>query len=120
MGYISIDEAMFKAPGTKEIIKINNLKPYKVFRESCRKLYEEFSNVFKPELDCFSDIKLEVKFKPNATPVCYKPRPMQFAQNDLTQFYDIWIAKGIWKPTQFCPYGTPVVSFRKALLYKSM
>ena len=35
---------------------------------------------------------------------------------DLNNAYDAGVAKGVWKPTQFNDYGTPVVPIRKAKL----
>ena len=41
-------------------------------------------------------------------------RPVPFAiLDDLNQAYNAGIAKGVWKPTQFNAYGTPVVPIRK-------
>ncbi|KAL5518093.1 hypothetical protein EMCRGX_G003773 [Ephydatia muelleri] len=63
------------------------------------------------------DFQLEVKFKPDAKPIFCKPRVVPFAiQEDLCQAYDAGIAKGVWLPTQFNDYGTPVVPIRKAHL----
>ena len=61
-------------------------------------------------------MELEVKFKSEAKPVFCKPRTVPFALlEDLNQAYDEGIKKGIWVPTTFNEYGTPVVPIRKAL-----
>ena len=40
---------------------------------------------------------------------------MQF-QEDLNAAIDAGIKRGVWEPTNFCAYGTPVVPIRKAIL----
>ncbi|KAK3729828.1 hypothetical protein RRG08_058147 [Elysia crispata] len=63
------------------------------------------------------DFELDIKFKVDAKPVFCKPRTVPLAvQNDLEKAYDAGIAKGIWKPTTFSSYGTPVVLIRKKAL----
>ena len=50
-------------------------------------------------------------------PVFRKARPVPFAiEEDLEKAYEEGIAKGIWEPTKFNDYGTPVVPVRKAPL----
>eukprot|EP00731_Ephydatia_muelleri_P001282 Em0001g1282a len=67
-----------------------------------------------PELGCLKDLQLEIQFKPDSKPLFCKPRVVPFAlQEDLTQAYDVGIAKGVWRPAQFNSYGTPVVPIRK-------
>ena len=49
------------------------------------------------------------KFKPDAKPIFCKARVVPLAiQEDLCQAYNARIAKGVWQPTQFNDYGTPV------------
>jgi hypothetical protein len=73
--------------------------------------------LFQPGLGLLTDFELEVKFKPEAKPVFCKPRTVPFAiQEDLAQAYEAGIRNGVWKRIQFCPYGTPVVPLRKAML----
>ena len=85
--------------------------------EACRKLCGEFPELFKQELGCLKDFELEVKFKPDATPVFHKPRTVPYAVlDDLNAAYEAGIQKGIWVPTSFNEYGTPVVPVRKAML----
>ena len=63
------------------------------------------------------DFELDVRFKEDAKPIFCKPRPVPFAiQEDLIQAYDAGIKRGVWEPTNFNAYGTPVVPIRKALL----
>ena len=84
---------------------------------SYSKLCGEFTELFKPELGCLKDFQLEIKFKAESKPTFCKPRPVPFAiLDDLNQAYDVGIVKGIWKPTQFNAYGTPVVPIRKKVL----
>ena len=84
---------------------------------ACQRLCQEFPDLFKPELGCLRDFKLEVKFKPDAQPVFCKPRTVPLALlDDLNQAYDAGIKRGIWQPVQFNSYGTPVVPIRKRLL----
>ena len=82
--------------------------------KACEQLCDEFPSLFSPGLGVLKDFKLDVKFKEDATPVFCKPRTVPIAlQEDLEAAYDEGIAKGVWKPTTFCNYGTPVVLIRK-------
>ena len=95
----------------------NKLQPDNKLQESCRKLCETFPELFKLELVCLKDFELDVRFKEDAKPIFCKPRPVPFAiQEDLVQSYDARIKRGVWEPTNFNAYGTPVVPIRKALL----
>ena len=77
----------------------------------------EFPELFMPELGCLKDYELEISFKPGANPVFYKPPTVPFAiLEDLNAAYDVGIRNGVWVPTHFNDYGTPVVSIWKALL----
>ena len=92
----------------------DSLKPDMALQQACRRLCEEFPDLFKAELGCLKDFELEVKFKPDVQPVFKKPRLVPFAiQDELNQAYDVGIAKGVWKPVQFNAHGTPVVPIRK-------
>ena len=71
--------------------------------------------MFKQELGCLKKFELEVKFKPEARPIFCKPRPVPLAiLEDLNDAYEDEIRKGVWKPTDFNVYGTPMVPVRKA------
>ena len=88
-----------------------------VLQEACKKLCLEFPDLFKSEMGCLKDYQLEVKFKPNTKPVFCKPPVVPFSiQENLCKAFDAGIAKGVWQPTQFNEYGTPVVPIRKATL----
>ena len=52
------------------------------FNEIVGKVYDEFPDLFKPELGCLEDFELEVKFKADAVPVFHKARPLLFALRD--------------------------------------
>ncbi|XP_028408107.1 uncharacterized protein K02A2.6-like [Dendronephthya gigantea] len=87
------------------------------FQKACRQLCDEFSDIFKPELGCLNDFELDITFKSDAKPVFCKPRSVPLAmQEDLNRALEIGIRKGVWEPTPFCEYGTPVVPIRKAVL----
>ena len=84
--------------------------PIKCLVKACKQLCEEFPEVFKPELSCLRDYELEVAFKPDAKLVLCEPWTVPFALlEDLNTAYDTGIKKGIWVPTQFNKYGTPVM-----------
>ena len=84
-------------------------------RKACRKLCKEFPDLFREELGCLKDFKLEIAFKPDAKPVFHKPRTVPYAlQEDLNAAYQAGIQKGVWVPISFNEYGTPVVPIRKA------
>ena len=64
---------------------------------------------------CLRGVQLEVEFKPDARPIFCKPRSVPFVmQEELAQAYDVGIARGIWTPTSFSDWGTPVIPVRKA------
>ena len=59
---------------------------------------------------------MQLKFKLEARPIFYKPRPVPLAiLEDLNDAYKDEIRKGVWKATDFNAYGTPVVPVRKAI-----
>eukprot|EP00795_Rhopilema_esculentum_P005001 gene5001-biopygen83 len=94
-----------------------DLKPDRKLQAECRKLCEEFPDLFKPELGRLKDFELEVKFKPDAKLNFCKARAVPFAlQEDLAQAYEAGIRRGVWQRIQFNEYGTPVVPIRKPLL----
>jgi len=96
-------------------VDIHLVKPS--LQKACEKLTMKFTELFKPELECLNDFKLEVKFKKDAKPIFSKPRPVPYAiKENLAQAYDAGIAKGVWEPLQFNAYGTPVVPIRKTHL----
>ena len=95
----------------------DDLRPDPTLQDACRQLCQEFPELFKSELGCLKDFQLEVKFKPETKPIFCKPRVVPFAiQEDLCQAYDAGIARGVWLPTQFNDYGTPMVPIRKPSL----
>ena len=101
--------------GAKAVLPIlKDLKPDVALQEACKRVCQDFPDLFKQELGCLKDFQLEIQFKPDSKPIFCKPRVVPFAvQEDLTQAYDTGVAKGVWKPTQFNSYGTPVVPIRK-------
>ena len=93
---------------------IRTIRSHQHLQESCLQICKEFLDLWKPELGCLKDYRLEVKFKPDVTARFCKPRTVPFAvQEDLNQAYHVGIAKGIWKPVTFNEYDTPVVPVRK-------
>ena len=83
----------------------------------CKQLCMEFLELFKPELSCAKDYKLEVAFKLDTTMVFCKPPTIPFTiLEDLHTAYDASIKQGVWVPTQFKQYGTPVMPVKKTLL----
>ena len=93
------------------------LKPDINLQNTCKQLCQDFPDLFKPELGCLKDIQLEVRFKLDSKPVFCKPRVVPLAiQDELCKAYDAGITRGVWQPTQFNDYGTPVVPIRKATL----
>ena len=117
---ISVDNLMQKnIIGSSTVCRavFEDLEPDRKLQNECRKLCEEFPDVFKPELGKLKDFDLEVKFKAEAKPTFCKPRTVPFAlQEDLVQAYEAGIKRGVWRKTQFNEYGTPVVPIRKPLL----
>ena len=86
-------------------------------RNACLQVCRNFPDLFKAELGCLKDVELEVAFKPNVKPIFCKPRTVPYAiLEELNSAYDEGIRKGIWIPTQFNDYGTPVVPVQKELL----
>ena len=86
-------------------------------RDACLQVCRNFPELFKSELGCLKDVKLEVGFMPNVKPIFCKPRSIPYAILEGLHFaYYEGIRKGIWIPTQFNDYGTLVVPVQKALL----
>lgn len=112
---ISVDELLGNAGISKEVNAVfDHLEPDSALQEACQKLCDEFPDLWKDELGCLKDFELELKFKPDARPVFRKARPVPFAiREELEKAYDEGIRKGIWEPTDFNDYGTPVVPVRK-------
>lgn len=114
---MSIDiHSLLEDRALQSILRIDN-SSIKKLQADCNKLCKEFPELFTPGLGCLKDFELEVAFKSDATPVFHKPRTVPFALlQDLSDAYDAGIEKGVWTPTQFNDYGTPVVPVKKALL----
>jgi hypothetical protein len=109
---ISIDDKL-----NQRVSTISEDLPDLTLQKDCKELCSTFPDIFKEELGCLKDYQLEINFKSTAKPVFCRPRPVPYALlEDLNQTYDAGIAKGIWEPTQFNEYGTPVVPIRKARL----
>ena len=107
---ISVDQLL-----DDQVHKIfDNMKPDVSLQESCKRVCQQFPDLFKNELGTLKDFELEVKFKPDVSPVFHKPRPVPIAvQDDLEEALQSGIRKGIWEPVTFNTYGTPVVPIRK-------
>ena len=103
---------------TSSVHPISNVtKPDINLQNSCKQLCQEFPDLFKPKLGCLKDVQLEVRFKLDSKPVFCKPRVVSLAiQDELGKAYKAGITRGVWQPTQFNDYGTPVVPIRKATL----
>jgi len=123
---ISVDSALQSALGIKVIASQPNTAPVQEvsntsaslqsLQQDCKRMCDEFPDLFKTELGCLKDFELEVRFKPDSQPVFCKPRPVPFAiRDELSKGYDDGIARGVWKPVQFNDYGTPVVPHRKSV-----
>ena len=96
---------------------MEDMSPDLILENSCKKVCAEFPDLFKEELGCLKDFELDVKFKSDAKPVFCKPRTVPYAMlEDLNMAYEAGIKKGVWEPTTFCEYGTPVVPIKKVLL----
>ena len=98
---VSVDGLLTKkthsiSPLPQEVHTIfRDLKPNLELQSACRKLCEEFPDLFKPELGTLRDIELEVKFKPGTQSVFRKPRSVPLAlQDDLAQAYEAGIKRG--------------------------
>ena len=114
---LSVDELLKHGKSSKIHKVFDSLQTDKKLQKACKDLCESFTDLFKPGLGLLTDFELEVKFKPGAKPVYCKPRTVPFAiQEDLAQAYEAGIRNGVWKRTQFCPYGTPVVPLHKTML----
>ena len=112
---ISIDNVLNPKEPCKAVF--DNLKPDLQLRNQCLSLCKEFPDLWKAELGCLKDFELDVKFKPNAKPVFRKPRQVPCAiEESVSKAIDDGIASGVWEPTQFNDYGTPVVPVKKTLL----
>jgi hypothetical protein len=109
---ISVDEVLNATEPCYAVF--SHIKTDTKLRDRCRAVCEEFPDLWKPELGCLKDFELEVKFKEDAQPVFRRARQVPFAmEEDLEKAYEEGIASGIWEPTKFNDYGTPVVPVKK-------
>ena len=98
------------------VLRINEEADSKTVEKACHKICQDFKECFDQELGYLKDFEVEVKFKPEAAPIFVKARTVTFSiQEDLNQALDAGIKKGIWSPTHFNDYGTPIVPIRKSL-----
>ena len=113
----SLQLTILNNPVKVQVDNILTVRSDQHLQQSRLQICKEFPDLWKQELGRLKDYQLEVKFKPDVTPRFCKPRTVLFAvQEDLNQAYDTGIAKGIWEPTIFNEYGTPVVPVRKQSL----
>ena len=120
---ISVDDLLQKEGRVHKFNTKNNAQTSKdklsVLLKACEQLCDEFPSLFSQELGVLKDFEIDVKFKEDATPVFCKPRTVPIAlQEDLEAAYDEGITKGVWKPTTFCNYCTPVVPITKKKIRK--
>ena len=114
---ISVDSLLQQPSDPTSICTVMEDQPDLALQDACRKVCEEFPNLFKPELGKLKNFELEVKFKDDVKPVFCKPRNVPYAiQEDLVQAYEAGIKRGVWERTQFNDFGTPVVPIRKTPL----
>ena len=98
---------------SNHVSKIDEKSDSKTVEKACHKICQDRKECFKQELGGLKDFEFEVKFKPEAAPIFVKARTVPFSiQEDLNQALDAGIKKGIWSPTHFNDYGTPIVPIR--------
>lgn len=109
---ISLDEMLQDTEQCNAVF--SHLQTDEALKKKCQQLCDDFPNLWKDELGCLKDVELEVKFKKQTQPVFCKPRQVPYGlQEELERQYKQGIERGIWEPTQFNEYGTPVVPVRK-------
>ena len=112
---ISVDNLSFSLQVNTPSISGEAKPNLQWLQKKCENLCQQYGHVFKQELRVLQDYKLEIEFKPDVTPVFKRPRSVPFAMHeDLLHALDAGITKGIWTPTHFYDWGTPVVPVRKA------
>ena len=115
LGTNAINSLQLTIPNNTVKVHVDNILTVRSdqhLQQSCLQICKEFPDLWKQELGRLKDYQLDVKFKPDVT-----PRTVPFTvQEDLNQVYSAGIAKGIWEPTIFNEYGTPVVPVRKQSL----
>ena len=101
---------------TKSVFKTDSFfAPDISFHNACKKVCQEFPELWKSELGCLKDFELDVKLKSDAKPIFLKPRQVPFAlREELSLAIENGIAKGVWEIVPFNKYGTPVVPVRKS------
>ena len=108
---IQLDSLLRKSTSNAPVHLIST---HKSLQAACEQLTQEFPDLWKDELGCLKNFQLEIKFKPDVTPVFDKARTVPFAiQDELSRAYDEGTDRGLWKQVQFNDYGTPVVPVRK-------
>ena len=114
---VSLDSIYRDLTADIHLVRTSTDMQFNQLQQKCQNIRKEFPNLFKEELGCLKDVKLDIKFKSDAKPKFCKPRPVPLAlQEDLNATYDTGIKRGIWKPVIFNSWGTPVVPIRKVAL----
>ena len=93
--YISVDEVLHSRESCNAVF--DHLTVDGKLRNDCKKLCEDFPELWKPGLGCLKDVELEVEFKKDAMPVFCKESSIPRAiQDDLEKANEEGIAKGTW------------------------
>ena len=59
----------FATYGAKAVLTIlKDLKPDVALQEACKRVCQDFPDLFKQELGCLKDFQLEIQFKPDSNP----------------------------------------------------
>ena len=112
---ISVDQILDSTQPCKAVF--SHLKADTKPHSQCQQICDESPDLWKPELGCLRDYKLEMEFKRQFHPIFCKARLVPIAlQEDLEQAYEDGIATQRWELVQFNDYGTPFVPVKKALL----
>ena len=65
---------------------------------ACRKLCDEFPDLFAPGLGTLKNVELEIKLQTDAQSILKKARLVPLTlQEDLNQAYEDGVRKGVWK-----------------------
>ena len=93
-----------------------DVKPNAESQAACRKLCDDFPDLFAPGLGTLKDVELEIKITDKCPANFQRPRSVPLMlQEDLNKAYEAGVRKGVWKRVPLMN-GTPVVPVRKSIL----
>ena len=92
--------------------KLLNIIEIKEITENAKleSLLNSYQEVFKDELGCMRDFKVNIKLKQNAKPHFLKARPVPYAiKNRIERELDRLVSSGVYQACNYSTWATPIV-----------